>query len=144
MCDTRQLPIVVIRWFGTIDLELVAAFNQMLDALLDMLEREQLRVAMVLDISGSDPPDSEVRRALISIRSVKLSRMRTLMAADFVVINRPALRAVITAMHWIAPQLQATPVASLDEALRRGQDALEREGIVAPRVTAIEFEGPGS
>jgi AcrR family transcriptional regulator len=139
VCDTRHLPIVVVRWFGSLERGIVAAFGQWVDALLDTLEREQLRAAMVIDISGSDTPDPEVRRELVSLRVSRIARLRARFVADFVVIDRPALRAAITAMQWIAPQIQATPVASLDEALRRCHEALAREGIAASRLTAIDF-----
>jgi hypothetical protein len=139
VCDTRHLPIVVVRWFGALDLGMVAAFAQWLNALLDTLEREQLRAAMAIDISGSDTPDSECRRELVSLRVRMLPRMHAWIVADFVVIDRPALRAAIAAMQWIAPQIQAPPVASLDEALRRCHEALTRQAIAAPRLSAVEF-----
>ncbi|HVI01195.1 MAG TPA: hypothetical protein VM869_20905 [Enhygromyxa sp.] len=142
ICDARHLPIVVVRWFGTPELALVTALAQWMDQLLDTLEREQLRAAMVLDISHSDPPDSDNRRAMVAARTAKLPRLRERLVADLLVVNRPAVRAVITAMNWISPHVQATPATSLDEALRRCHEALAREGIIAPRLTAIEFEAP--
>lgn len=141
-CDARHLPIVVVRWTGKLDVSLVAGFDEWLGRLLDHLDAEEQRAAMVVDITRTEPPDGESRRALVALRGAKHSRIRDRFVTDLVVIQRPMHRAVMQTLHWIAPQLQSTTVGSLDEALRRAHEELTRAGIAVPRLSAFEFEGP--
>jgi hypothetical protein len=141
-CDARHLPYAVARWNGRVDAALVGKFDQWLGQLFDHLETEQLRGVLVADISATEQPDGEARRALVAMRAAKLQRSRELLVTDFVVVHRPLQRAVMQTLHWIAPHQQSTVVPSLDEALRRAHEELTRAGIAAPRVTAFEFEGP--
>lgn len=140
VCDTRYLPIVLMRWYGEADRELLEGFGRWMDELLRALVAEDLYIATIVDLTRADAPSPKLRRRLLELRTRHQRHSEGRVMIDAVVTNRPSLRAVVQTFVWINPRAPAVVVPTIADALHRCLVALQRAGVAAPSIRAEDLE----
>lgn len=121
--DDSKRPIVLVTWQGETTVDDVGRYAAWLDAEVDRVRVDGVRVAIVSDATGVTRVGAEARRAFSDRR--RRSDPRDVVVGNWIVSHNALIRGITSAVRWVNPSLaRVYMVKSLEQAMNEASAAL--------------------
>lgn len=137
--DERQAPVFITTFEGTLDLESVAWHDEVSSKAFLTAIGSGRRIVHIVDARRVNVPNAQLRRHWATRIQQSVGTLET-MLGNFVVIDSPVLRGVLTAIDWLCNEARRIEYFStLSDAVAVANLRLAAAGLAPVAVDAVNY-----